>query len=169
MIASSVSKGKYILEQMIKYQLPGTDYVQGSSRICPNCDLYDSSGMPTCNHCKWRYRFEMQLDTWQCTGNISRGSVPFLLLGMWQNAMNNFAYASHSALALYLVFPVPVLYSDWNLIWGVCILLRVWYCMIWVLIRLRNVNIVWWYITYIYIATCFGRTTIIRLKNILLP
>jgi hypothetical protein len=25
--------------------------------------------------------------------------------------------------------------------------------MIWVLIRLRNDNIVWWYITYIYIAT----------------
>jgi hypothetical protein len=38
--------------------------------------------------------------------------------------------------------------------------------MIWVLIRLRNVNIVGWYISYIYIATCFGRTTIIRLKNI---
>jgi hypothetical protein len=37
-----------------------------------------------------------------------------------------------------------------NLIWGVCILLRVWYRMIWVLIRLRNVNIVWWYITYTY-------------------
>jgi hypothetical protein len=52
------------------------------------------------------------------------------------------------------------------LIWGVCILLRVWYRMIWVLIRLRNVDIVWWYITYIYIATCFGRTTIIRLENI---
>jgi hypothetical protein len=32
--------------------------------------------------------------------------------------------------------------------------------MIWVLIRLRNVNIVWWYITYIYIATCFGRTIV---------
>jgi hypothetical protein len=29
-----------------------------------------------------------------------------------------------------------------NLIWGVCILLSVWYHMIWVLIRLRNVNIV---------------------------
>jgi hypothetical protein len=29
-----------------------------------------------------------------------------------------------------------------NLIWGVCILLRVWYQMMWVLIRLRNVTIV---------------------------
>jgi hypothetical protein len=38
--------------------------------------------------------------------------------------------------------------------------------MIWVLIRLCNFNIVWWHITYMYIATCFGRTTIIRLKNI---
>jgi hypothetical protein len=28
------------------------------------------------------------------------------------------------------------------LIWGVCILLRVWYRMMWVLIRLRNVTIV---------------------------
>jgi hypothetical protein len=35
------------------------------------------------------------------------------------------------------------------LIWGVCILLRVWYRMIRVVIRLRNVNIVWWYIIYI--------------------
>jgi hypothetical protein len=30
------------------------------------------------------------------------------------------------------------------------------------LFRLRNFNIVWWYITYTYIATCFGRTTIIN-------
>jgi hypothetical protein len=29
-----------------------------------------------------------------------------------------------------------------SLIWGVCILLRVWYRMMWVLIRLRNVTIV---------------------------
>jgi hypothetical protein len=36
-----------------------------------------------------------------------------------------------------------------TLICGVCILLLVWYRMMWVLIRLRNVNIVWWYITYI--------------------
>jgi hypothetical protein len=30
-----------------------------------------------------------------------------------------------------------------DLIWGVCILLRVWYRMIWVLIRLRNFDIIW--------------------------
>jgi hypothetical protein len=41
--------------------------------------------------------------------------------------------------------------------------------MMWVLIRLRNVTILRYYIIYIYMATCFGRTTIIRLKNILLP
>jgi hypothetical protein len=29
-----------------------------------------------------------------------------------------------------------------EIIWGVCILLRVWYRMMWVLIRLRNVTIV---------------------------
>jgi hypothetical protein len=53
-----------------------------------------------------------------------------------------------------------------DLILGVCILLRVWDQVMEVFIHLCNVNIVGYFTTIYYIATCFGRTTIFKKKYI---